>query len=215
MINLQITPANKPHIKYRNIIFDLGKVLIQWNPEKFITDMLKINKINEDESRNIFKAFGTKNWSDYDRGTTTQQELAKLYTSKKEKQYFLDFLEMLPSYLQPIEQGVNWLNLAQTKGYKVYLLSNYPKDLYEKAASQYEFFNRIDGAVISYQVNKIKPEPEIYQTLLSKYDLKAEESIFIDDLEENIRAGKLLGIDGIVCNDHNIVEKKLKELSIF
>ena len=208
----QSVVANKPHAIYRNIIFDLGKVLIHWDPDAFIRDIFKEEY---EQVLRVVQEVMVQRWVDYDRGLITTHELAAVLKTEQEKQQLLYFLDIVPRYMISIPQGVEWFNRAQAKGYRMYLLSNFPKDLYYAVAAQNSFFNRIDGAVISFQIQKMKPEPEIYQALLTKYALKPEECLFIDDREENIQAGKALGIDGIVCDHHARVDKVLTDLCIF
>ena len=202
---------NKPHEKYRNIIFDLGRVLINWDPESFIDSIFGDNK---QKAMFILGLLNTKEWADWDRGILDQSEILAILSSDEAKKHWEYFIGQIPKYLVPIPEGVDLFNQVCDKGYNVYLLSNYSKSFYEQTAATYDFLKRVNGAVISYQVNRVKPEPEIYQILLSRFGLKAEESLFIDDREENIQAGKALNIDGIVCSNHDVVKLHLKNIGI-
>ena len=86
------------------------------------------------------------------------------------------------------------VHALKEKGYRIYLLSNYNGDFFRAHTKDADFINDIDGKVVSYEIHKIKPDAEIYEYLLEKYDLKAEESVFFDDREENTKAAEKLGI---------------------
>ena len=75
-------------------------------------------------------------------------------------------------------------------------------------------FHLADGGIMSYKVKSIKPQKKIYQTLLQTYNLKPETCFFIDNKKRMVDGAKALGIDGIVCTDHNHVIETLKKLNI-
>ena len=193
--------------QYKNIIFDLGAVLVNWQPKEILssifqneTDETAWQKINEDNSQT---------WADFNRGLITTQDISKLFG----KEYAEILFKELPKYLFILEDGIEILNKVKEKGYKTYILSNFPKEVFESAniVNNYEqyFINKFDGAIISYNIGKIKPEPEIYQALLDKYNLNPKECLFIDDKKINIDGAKHLGIDGIVCNNHDQLNSDL------
>jgi len=204
----------KPHVKYCNIIFDLNGVLIEYDPMTYIQAFF-----TSEEQPHIFKLLTNPialQWDkDDDRGIATLDDLMAAINVSCEKEKIFRFFDVLSQWLLPIPQGLDWFNRAHAKGYKIYILSNYPKNLYEAIAAKHEFFKRAHGQVISYQVKKIKPETDIYHELLTKYDLQPQECLFIDDKKENILAGQAIGIDGIVCGDHCVVDQELKSRFIF
>ena len=77
---------------------------------------------------------------------------------------------------------------------------------------QYDIFELLDGYIVSSEVHKIKPEPEIYQCLFDRFSLNPEECVFADDRVENVVAGRRLGMDGIVFSDAAQFEKELRKL---
>ena len=84
------------------------------------------------------------------------------------------------------------------KGYHVYFLSNYFEKLIRENPEALSFINYMDGGIFSCRVHMLKPSPEIYQALLSKYQLNAEECVFFDDRPENAEGANAVGIHGIV-----------------
>ena len=107
-----------------------------------------------------------------------------------------------------------WIRSLREQGYKVYLLSNYGKTSFEAARDnqRLSFLPLVDGAVISYEVQIVKPEPGIYEALLTKYGLKAEECLFLDDRADNIEAAKQLGFHGIVVESYSQAVTELDKI---
>lgn len=196
--------------KYKNIIFDLGAVLFYFNPYEILHDLFGLTK---EQSKYIVKNISSSVWLDMDRGLITPEQVAEKLADPFGKENMLKFLYAMPERLVPLSQGVEILNMVRKQGYKTYILSNLAEFCYLKV-KDYDFVKQFDGAIYSYQHKCAKPEEQIYRTLLNTYSLKAEECLFIDDLEVNINGSKMLGIDGIVCKDHNYVLDQLKILSV-
>jgi glucose-1-phosphatase len=191
--------------KYKNIIFDLGNVLLEWNPQRFLKELELPTHFKE-----IFQSLL---WATHDGGLLTREELIAKLPGHYDKEIFASCLEKIASFLTPIPEMIEMLHEVR-KDYRVYILSNMPKELHHELKQLHDFFNYFDGQVYSYEVKAIKPQPQIYQALLSSYQLKSHESVFIDDLEGNVRAAKELGIEGIVCKNPAQVRAELQLLSI-
>lgn len=80
------------------------------------------------------------------------------------------------------------------KGYRIYLLSNYSKDFFQKHTKDASFMRDLDGAVVSYQIHETKPDAAIYEYLLEKYQLNPTECLFFDDRTENVEGAVNVGI---------------------
>lgn len=108
----------------------------------------------------------------------------------------------------------DWIKSLKAQGYNVYLLSNYGKTAFEAARdyNRLSFLPLVDGGVISYEVQKVKPEPGIYTALLEKYNLKAQECIFLDDRADNIAAAEALGFHGITVDNYEQAVHELLKL---
>lgn len=204
--------------KYKNIIFDLGGVLIDWRPK----DFLKAIFIDQPEVLKKFAQGLTGNVKDEfekigqsaNRGTMTVDQFSQALAQSLDidLHHAAYYVEKLPTYLVPIEEGLDILRKVKQAGYRVYILSNFPQEWFDPIEQQYDFFKLFDGGIISYRVGQVKPEPAIYHTLLNQYELLPHECLFIDDLPQNIEAGILCGIDGIVCSDHTYVAQELERL---
>jgi len=199
--------------KYKNIIFDVGAVLVSWNP----SEILK-NTFGSDVSTSVDKYFGafisSGIWADLDRGTATLPQVIDFLTKDLGESTANKLASSMIDHLTPIPDGIAIFNEIKSLGYNTYILSNMSEPALKKIAAENDFVSRVDGAIWSYKTKHIKPEPEIYQILLQEYSLKAEECIFIDDREENIKAGQSFGIDGIICTDHQFVRQELNKLKI-
>jgi putative hydrolase of the HAD superfamily len=192
--------------KYKNIIFDLGNVLLEWNPQRFLKEL--------DLPLHFMDVFHSLLWATHDGGLLTRAELVEKLPSHYDKKVFADCINRIAPFLTLIPEMIETLHEVRRKGYKVYILSNMPKEMHEELRELHDFFEFFDGQVYSYEVKAIKPQPQIYQALMNNYQLKGHESVFIDDLEMNVRAAKELGIEGIVCKNPAQVRSELKLLQI-
>ena len=198
--------------KYKNVIFDLGGVLVNWKPNEIILEVFKNKKVAPvNDLREIWKSDIGKN---LERGLITQEEAIKKLPERYSKDDFSYFLKNVHKHLFTLEEGLKIFNTVKSGGHKIYVLSNFQEEHFAKASLKYDFLKQVDGIILSFKVKAIKPEPKIYQALLNNYSLNPEESIFIDDMEENIAGAKVLGIDGIVCKNHDYVLEELKNKGI-
>lgn len=189
--------------KYKALVFDLGQVLIKWQPEATAYDLFP----GTTASSIMGALFNDPEWLNFDRNTIDINGLAKL---AKEKYLFdeklaQEVLSSLPQSLPIFQQLVDVMYAAKQEGYKLYVLSNMPQPYLEAFKKHHPFFNLFDGFVASYETGTLKPEENIYQTLFARYSLKPEDCLFIDDVDSNIIAGAKLGMDGIVCQNHDEV----------
>lgn len=196
----------------KNIIFDMGQVLIKFDPDYFIDRVgvdSPIDKIIL--MREVFKSV---EWSMMDRGTFDEKEaLRRMYARLPEHlrdvatQLTCDWPKMAPQ----IDGSYELIEELKNNGYKIYLLSN-------ASVSQKDYWKDIpcskffDGTVVSSYINLVKPQQEIYKHILDKFSLKADESIFIDDSTLNVEGAIYYGMKGIVFHgDYQEVRDKLIE----
>lgn len=181
---------------FKNIIFDIGNVLLDFNPKEYLKLKLKEDKIIE-VYEEIFKS---KEWLMLDRGTILEEEAIDIIANRSNENAELIKLSFENWYdiLRPIDKNISVLRKLKESGYKVYYLSNFHLKAFENVTSKYDFFNIFDGGVVSYEEKLIKPEIEIYNKIIEKYNLNANESIFIDDMEENIEKAKEVGFNTIL-----------------
>ena len=183
----------------KNIIFDMGNVLISFDPEKTLR---KYTADENDIKLILDKFYSGELYRDTDRGIKTHAQVIDMISGeltdsavKLLKRLYVD--ECFGLNNMPVAQGMCELICElNMNGYSTYLLSNAGYDFYEYSKA-IPAIAQLKGVVVSCDIHHIKPEKEIYETLLNKYSLKPEECIFIDDLQENIDGAKKCGIDGI------------------
>ena len=175
----------------RNVIFDVGNVLIEFDWQKFLCSLF-----DEETAKIVSPAmWGTAAWDEMDRGVLSMEEVTALFIANAP-----DYAPQIRTALDRIGEcpvvkpyTVPWIRELKQQGYHVYYLSNYFRTLWEQRPDVRAFADETDGGIFSWQEQVIKPAPESFQRLLRRYDLKAEESLFIDDSPKNIAAAQALG----------------------
>ena len=193
----------------KNIVFDLGRVLIKFEPKEYIEENVPEEK-REDFYNGIF---GSAEWLMLDRGTLSYEDAKKIFkerVSGVDKQIDRLFDVDLFEILQPIEENVKLLSKLKKK-YNLYILSNFHQPAFEHIFKKYEFFRLFDGHTVSCYYYLLKPEKEIYDTLINKFNLIPKETVFIDDTKVNIDACEKEGIRGIHLPDYTELKQKLEE----
>ena len=112
------------------------------------------------------------------------------------------------------DYAVPFVQELKEKGYQVYYLSNFAKKTFDESQNSLQFIPYMDGGVFSYLEKVIKPDPVIYETLLSRYGLVASECVFLDDLPENIEGAKNAVMTGIVFKNFEQALEELRELGV-
>ncbi|MCX6316350.1 MAG: HAD family phosphatase [Bacteroidetes bacterium] len=180
--------------KIDTIIFDLGGVLIDWNPMYVYRDYF-----DSVEKRNyFFEHICTPDWNEeQDAGRSivdATQLLVQQYPDWEQpiRDYYGRWTEMLKG---PIHETVTILReLKATGKYKLYALTNWQADLFNIALVRYNFLHWFDGRVVSGEEKMRKPFPEFYQLLLTRYEVNPEQAIFIDDNLRNVQAAEKEGL---------------------
>lgn len=191
------------------IIFDLGAVLIDWHPKhlykKIFSDEADIDYFLENVC--------TSAWNEEQDGGRSLKEATEVLVAEFPDQeeyiraYYGRWEEMLAG---AIDGTVNIFKRLKDSGkYKIYALSNWSAETYPIAVNRFEFLNWFDGVVVSGAEKLRKPFPEFYQLLLDRYNLKAEEALFIDDNLRNVEAARDLGIESIHFQSPEQLEKEL------
>lgn len=199
---------------YKNIIFDFGGVVVQFNPKDFLMDHF-MNKRAEEIVYEL--TFGSQEWQDLDRGIITREEgnAAMLENAARVNRVFevQTVIDEWPAILRTKESTVHAMQKLKAAGYRLYYLTNIPADIMDELR-QREWFSLFDGGVASCDVHLCKPEPAIYTTLMQTCNLAYDESIFIDDNKVNAQAAYNLGITGILYKNPKSFERALHACGI-
>lgn len=201
----------------KNVIFDLGNVIINYNQEKIIKHFTQ----NKDEHDYIIEQiFKAPEWQMMDLGTITNQEAANIINKRNNFKYKDLTDEFLNNWykVQTINRDVvKFAKKLYENGYKLYVLSNMANLTFEFFKND-EFFKMCDGIIISAHEHIKKPDKRIFEILLNRYNLKPQESIFIDDDDtgKSYNTANEIGILGRVVLPNNVedIEKMLKEYDI-
>lgn len=198
----------------KNIVFDMGNVLIRFDPECFMNRY----ELSEDDKKVLRnEVFRSVEWSMLDRGVI-DEETAENHILQKIPAHLhsiaCDLIREWDEPLLPIDGMLEILHQLKENGYHLYLLSN-------AAMRQHEYWQRaeasrlMDGALISADVNLLKPDLKIYRIFLEKFGLKAQECVFIDDTPINVEGAIHESMQGIVFNmDAEDLKQSLHSLGI-
>ena len=181
----------------RNIVFDYGGVLVDWNP-RYLYD----NYFGDTERSQWFiDNICTNDWNaTLDGGKPFDVGVAELTAKHPEwadaiAAYRDRWIEMIGGEIPHTADLVRRLKRA---GYGVYGLTNWSAETFYLVRHDYPVFSLLDGFIISGEVKCAKPDPGIYRTLLRHFDLKPEECLFLDDKAENVTAARLIGMNALV-----------------
>jgi 2-haloacid dehalogenase len=196
------------------IIFDLGGVLLDWNPMYVYRDYFE----SEEKRDYFFQQICTSDWNEeQDAGRSiveATQGLIKQFPEWEQpiRDFYGRWTEMLRG---PIPATVEiFRELKQSGKYKLYALTNWQASLFEIALVRYNFLHWFDGRVVSGEEMTRKPFPEFYHRLLDRYNVLPSEAIFIDDNIRNVKAAENLGILGIHFQNPEQFRKELMEHKI-
>lgn len=197
----------------KNVIFDIGKVLTNVDFMRSIRQYTN----TEEEAKRVYAATSKNDtWSLLDKGVMTTEEVVELLIKNDPEvgPYMKEFVYGMKDLFFAFDFTKEWIHSVKEDGKNVYILSNWPKHVYEKFSHEMWFLDMVDGYLLSYQEKMIKPDAEFYNLLLDRYGLKAEECVFIDDRIENIKGAKALGIKGILFETKEQVEADLREFGV-
>lgn len=197
----------------KNIIFDIGNVLTDFRWEDFLRD----KGFDEEMIKRLAEACVYSDvWKEYDRGIWTDEEILDGFAANDPEitqeihQAFGDFKDLVT----PRDYAIPWVKELKEKGYKVWYLSNFSNKATTECAECLGFIPYTDGGILSFRDKVIKPDAAIYELLLNRFGLVAEESVFIDDTLVNVEAAEALGIHGIHFISKEQTEKELCELGV-
>jgi HAD superfamily hydrolase (TIGR01509 family) len=195
----------------KNVIFDLGGVVIEWNSDRILEAYYA-----DPDVRAIMKQqmFQHPDWLELDRGTMHESELlARLGVRTGRPAAELSGLfDAVRESLHAKPDTVALLEKLYARGVPLYCLSNISSDIFKYLRERHSFWGVFRGIVISGDLKMIKPEPEIFHFLLQRYGLAAAETVFVDDNAPNIEAARTLGIQAVWFKNARQCEMEIEEL---
>lgn len=189
-----------PWDKLDAVIFDVGNVLVAFNPPKVLREIFP----GQEELQKILalKVFRSPYWIMLDRGSISEEDAIQgmagfqkelIPSIQKLMREWVDLKEVIP-------EGVEALQICKEHGKKTYVLSNYNAEGFDFISNKYDFFKLFDGMVISAREKLLKPDRAIFNLLTQRYNLVPERTLFIDDTPSNIEGALEAGLQGFCFN---------------
>lgn len=178
------------------VIFDLGGVLLDWNPRHLYRQLFA----DEAAMEEFLAAVCTSEWNRLqDAGRACAEGCALLKAEHPDKAELIDayYARHLDMIAGPIQGSVAILAELRQRGTPLYFLSNYAAETYPLALEKYDFLSWFKGGIVSAHIGTLKPEPEIYQLLLDRFAIDPACAVFIDDIAANAEAARPFGIHPI------------------
>ena len=197
----------------KNLIFDVGGVLLDYRWKEMLMDYGLDEKNAIRVGTQMFND-PDRTWDVFDLGTRSDNEIADIFCKKypddeEAIRWFIRHGEYMHVPRPKVWKKVHEL---KEKGYKIYILSNYPKTLFKKHTEYADFMDDIDGLMVSYMIHEAKPDEKIYKALCDKYDLDKSESIFFDDRAENVAGAVEFGIKAVRILSEQVLLDELDKL---
>jgi len=199
-------------MEIKNVVFDFGGVLIDWNPRYLYKELFE----DEDQMEYFLQNVCTPDWNEeQDAGRTLEEATNILLEQFPEhevmiRKYYDCWEEMIKSDI-----AANVMVLYQLKdNYRLFGLSNWSGETFPTAFKRFPFFQEFEGIVISGDEKMKKPDKEIYRLLLNRYQLQAEASVFIDDNAANIKVAQELGFGTVHINNGTDLASELRQMRI-
>ena len=195
-----------------NVIFDLGGVLLEWNPAKILAD-----RYAEIAHRELIeeKVFRHQDWLDLDRGTLDEPTAIERFHQRTG--FAHDDLSGLMDAARAslLLKHDTWALLHELRENRVplYCLSNMAAPTFQYLKARYDVWGAFKGIVISGEIGMVKPEPDIFEYLLTKFELDRSRTVFIDDLQANVEAARRVGLHGIHFRDAADCRLQLRAIS--
>ncbi|QSV16958.1 HAD family hydrolase [Photobacterium ganghwense] len=197
----------------KNVVFDVGNVIVRWAPQEIVRLTFGDVESPEQLGSTIFRS---DTWLDLNKGLLTEAEAKQHYQqtiglSELECERLFYYVKQTQILLFG---SVDLLQRVKAAGYGVYALTDNVTEIVEYLQSTYSFWEHFDGATVSAELGLLKPQPEIYHSLLDQHALSASETVFIDDMPHNVRGAESVGITAIQFENAAQCEQALRALGL-
>jgi putative hydrolase of the HAD superfamily len=194
-----------------DLVFDLGGVVVRWEPEELIRAVFPDQGSHIAARRHILQH---SDWVELDRGTLPLEDAIDRATGRSgfPRADVAKFFASIPEALVPVPETVDLLYRLHRQGRRLFCLSNMHLAAIEHLEKAYSFWDVFSGRVISCRLHVVKPEPAIYAHLLETFALNPANTVFIDDLDVNLRAAAQFGIRTVRFENAPQCEDDLKGL---
>ncbi|MBQ1311614.1 MAG: HAD family phosphatase [Blautia sp.] len=197
----------------KNVIFDVGNVLLSYDWEDYLASFGFSQEVYEKIADATFRS---QTWVQRDKGDFDEETYRREFVENA-PEYEKEILEVIEGSWKCLslkEYAVSWVKYLRSQGYHLYVLSNYCAYILEKTEKIMGFLPYMDGVVFSCREKQIKPYPEIYNTLLDRYHLKSGECVFLDDTLANCTGAQDLGIRAIHFTSFEQAVRELESIGV-
>ena len=197
-----------------NIIFDLGGVVVTWNPDDLVKHVFTDPDVRKAARRHILDH---NDWLELDRGVLPKEEAIKRGTTRSglPESDVERLINAVPTFLKPIKDSVYLIQELKNNGHHLFALSNLHLESIDHLEKEYSFLDMFEGKVISCRIKKVKPESEIYEYIIKTYNLDVNDTVFIDDVSLNLETASMLGINTIHFRNIQQCRRELTDLGCF
>lgn len=195
----------------KNIVFDIGNVLAEFCWEEFYRSF----GFSEEVFQKVAKATAmNEDWNELDRGVMPVEAVVDLFVENDPsvEAEIRMALRDFSGILKRLDYAIPWIEDLKGRGYRVYYLSNFFDKVRRECMDTLDFMSHMDGGIMSYTVQLIKPDYLIYEELLKRYDLNPQECVFIDDREVNCQSARELGMTAIQFQNVSQAKEALNQL---
>jgi putative hydrolase of the HAD superfamily len=195
-----------------NVVFDLGGVVFNWQPDVIVRSVF------DDPATRVLvreEIIDNPDWLELDRGTLSLDEAIVRGTSRTglTAERVAQLFNAVPHFLTPIEGTIDLIREVRSSGHPLFVLSNMHLAGADFLESKYDIWDLFEGIVFSARIQQVKPEPGIYEHLLVEHRLDPAETVFIDDICENLEAASTFGIHTIQFIDATQCRQELSKMN--
>ena len=193
------------------IIFDIGMVLIDFCWPKMLHDFgLEGEDFEIVANATVRDPF----WNEFDKGVLSTEEIIDTFSLKapNHRAYIEKIFEDPRKMISQFDYAIPWIQELKSRGYKIYILSNWAKPTYHACLdNELNFLPLVDGAVFSFQEHVIKPDKKIFEILCDRYDINPSDAVFLDDNAANVASSREFGLNTIHFTSYEQAKKELEE----
>lgn len=181
----------------KTVIFDVGNVLVDYDWASYLRTFRYDEEIFQRVANAVFR---NEDWEKGDIGLISTEEWLDLFIENAPdlKREIREVFAGFEGTIVPLDYTKKWIEYFRGQGCKLYYLSNYSCELYQRTKDKLAFLESFDGGIFSYEVKCMKPDEKIYRILLERYSIEPKEAVFYDDRPENVEAANRLGMKGVV-----------------
>jgi len=197
----------------KNIVFDVGNVLLRWSPQDIVLNFFPNEKSPQELTLKLFKS---PVWYDLNLGKLTVEETIQIYNQQLgiPKAELEDLMVAVMESLIPLDGSLELLDELYRQGMPLYSITDNVVEIMKFLKNRYDFFSKFSGIVVSAEIGVLKPSPLIYKRLIDSHLLDPKETVFIDDLEKNVKGAQEIGLHGIHFTHADQCRLELRELGV-